>query len=163
MKKFHFILLLAIFACSPDNDEAIVEQQSTSSDTPESMNLESGPALNRDSGNLIYKETFENPELYNNPQAGDFYLEHAENHSFSIEENIVKEGSQAGRFEIKKSDSKIWGGHRTEMSQAQNTARAEGWYGFSQYFPTSYTSGSTGEVIGQWHDQADKGEHVDRS
>ena len=65
MKKFHFILLLAIFACSPDNDEAIVEQQSTSSDTPESMNLESGPALNRDSGNLIYKETFENPELYN--------------------------------------------------------------------------------------------------
>ncbi len=163
MKKFHFILLLAIFACSPDNDEAIVEQQSTSSDTPESMNLESGPALNRDSGNLIYKETFENPELYNNPQAGDFYLEHAENHSFSIEENIVKEGSQAGRFEIKKSDSKIWGGHRTEMSQAQNTARAEGWYGFSQYFPASYTSGSTGEVIGQWHDQADDGEHVDRS
>ena len=61
MKKFHFILLLAIFACSPDNEEAIVEQQSTSSDTPESMNLESGPALNRDSGNLIYKETFENP------------------------------------------------------------------------------------------------------
>ena len=49
------------------------------------------------------------------------------------------------------------------MSQAQNTAQAEGWYGFSQFFPDTYISDSTGESTAQWHDQADEGEHVARS
>ncbi len=163
MKNFLYILLLSISACSPDNDYALLEKQSTSPAPPESMNLESEPSLNRNSANLIYTETFENSDLSNNPQAGDFYLEHAGDRNFRLEKNITRQGSTAGRFEINKNDKKIWGGHRTEMSQAQNTARAEGWYGFSQYFPDSYVSGSTGEVIGQWHDQADEGEHVDRS
>ncbi len=163
MKKFLYILLFTIAACSPDNDYDPVESQSSPLDTLESMNLESDVPLNQDSANLIYTETFENPDLNNNPQAGDFYLEHAEDHSFNLEENIIRKGSTAGRFEIKKGDTKIWGGNRTEMSQAQSTTQSEGWYGFSQYFPDSYTSDSSEEVISQWHVQADEGEATNRS
>ncbi|SHN04112.1 protein of unknown function [Salegentibacter salegens] len=164
MKKFFYILLLAIFACSPDNEDAILEQQSTSSDTLESMNLESEPGLNGDPANLIYTETFENPELYKNPQAGDFYLEHiTAPHSFNLNENIKRYGNSAGRFGIKKNDPKLYGGYRSEMAQVTSTTLEEGWYGFSQYFPDSYISDATEEVVGQWHDQPDIGETTARS
>ena len=155
MKYILFILLFSSSAFSGNYHHVLGEIQSQTilNHFPEKRNTD----------NLILVETFENPDLKDDPQSGDFYLEHAVDHSFQLEKSIKREGTTAGRFEINKSDPKIWGGHRTEMSQAQNTARAEGWYGFSQYFPASYTSGSTGEVIGQWHDQADDGEHVDRS
>ena len=161
MKKLFYVLLLAIAACSPDNET--LEETTTAEDSLESIDLESEPPLYQDSGNLIYIENFENPDLNKNPQSGDFYLEHAEDHSFQLEENIVREGANSGRFEIKKSDTQIWGGNRTEMSQAQSTTQSEGWYGFSQFFPTNYTSDASGEVIGQWHVQADKGEATNRS
>jgi len=163
MKKFLYILLFAIFACSPEDDYALLENQSTSPAPPESLNLESAPPLNRNTANLIYTETFENPNLDLNPDLSDFYLEEAANHSFKLDENIKRNGSTAGRFEINKSDPEIWGGNRTEMSQAQSTTQEEGWYGFSQYFPGTYISDSTGEVIGQWHDKEDVGETASRS
>ena len=163
MKKFFYILLLSISACSPDTDYELIEEQSTSDESLESMNLEADQALNRDSANLILTETFENPELSNNPQASDFYLEHAKDHSFQLEENIIREGSTSGRFEIKKSDPQIWGGNRTEMSQSKSTTQSEGWYGFSQFFPVNYGSDGTGDVIGQWHDVPDAGEATNRS
>jgi len=163
MKNFLYILLFAIFACSPEDDYDLLENQSTSPPPPESLNLESAAPLNRNTANLIYTETFENPNLDLNPELSDFYLESAVDNSFSLDENIKRAGSTAGHFEIKKSDPKIWGGNRTEMSMAQSTAQEEGWYGFSQYFPDSYVSSSTGEVIGQFHDQADVGETASRS
>ncbi|MBE7639957.1 hypothetical protein GUB10_06400 [Salegentibacter sp. BLCTC] len=115
------------------------------------------------SSNLILEESFENIALETNPQAGNFYLEYAKNHSFQLEKDIVRKGATAGRFEIRKNDPQIWGGHRSEMSQAQSTTKKEGWYGFSQFFPTSYTTDATGEIIAQWHVQADEGEATNRS
>jgi hypothetical protein len=158
MKYILYILLFSSSAFSQNYHYALGEKQSQTTPEPPPPTPEE-----RNTDNLILVETFENPDLNNDPQASDFYLEHAGDRNFKLEKNITRQGSTAARFEINKSDDKIWGGHRTEMSQAQNTARAEGWYGFSQYFPDSYVSGSTGEVIGQWHDQADEGEHVDRS
>ena len=163
MKKFFYILLLSISACSPDNDHELIEGQSTSDESLESMNLEADQALNRDSSNLIYTETFENPDLDSDPQAGDFYMEYVEeDHSFQLEENIKREGSNSGRFEIRKNDPQIYGGHRTELVQSLSTTQSEGWYGFSQYFPSDYGSDDTGDGIGQWHDIPDSGEATNR-
>jgi hypothetical protein len=155
MKYIFYILLFSTSVFSQNYHLALGKKQSQT--IPEPSPEE------RKTDNLILVETFENPDLKDDPQAGDFYLEHAADHSFQLEGCIKREGTTAGRFEINKSDRKIWGGHRTEMSQAQSTVRAEGWYGFSQYFPDHYKSDATSEVIGQWHDQADEGEHVDRS
>jgi len=155
MKYILYILLFSTSAFSQNYHYALGEQQSQT--TPEPSPEE------RNTDNLIFVETFENPDLRNNPQAGDFYLEHAADHSFQIEGNIIREGSTSGRFEINEDDPQIWGGNRTEMSQAQSSTRNEGWYGFSQFFPASYTSDSTEEVIGQWHVQADEGEATNRS
>ena len=118
----------------------------------------------RNTNNLIVVESFENTELRNNPQAGDFYLEHvAVSHSFALAEKVKRFGDSAGRFEINKNDPKLYGGHRSEMAQLTSTTLDEGWYGFSQYFPESYTSDTTEEVVGQWHDQPDIGETTARS
>ena len=91
MKKFLYLFLISIFACSPDNEEALLEK-STSSASMDSMNFESDPSSDSDSPNLIYTETFENPELRNNPQAGDFYLEHvAMTHLLNLADHIKRE------------------------------------------------------------------------
>jgi len=163
MKNFLYVLLIALSACSPEDDYALLENESSSPAPPESLNLESAPPLNRNSANVFYTETFENPNLDKNPGLSDFYPEFAVDHSFSLDENIKRAENAAGRFEINNDDPKIWSATRSELSQAQSTAKAEGWYGFSQYFPDSYISDSSGEVITQWHDQSDQGETVDRS
>lgn len=166
MKNLLYILLFSTSAFSQNYYYAIGEKQSqiVPEPTVEEGNNESEPTLEeRNTENLILVETFENPNLENNPQDSDFYLEHAEDHNFNVVKNIKRKGSTAGRFEINKDDPLIWGGNRTEMSQAQSTSQKEGWYGFSQFFPDTYTSGSTGEVIGQWHVQPDDGETTNRS
>ena len=179
MKYILYILLYSTSACSPDNDYANVEKQSSSPAapseselgesesgepvTPEPVTPEPVTPVKRNTTNLFYTETFENSNLDINPDLSDFYPEFAVDHSFSLDENIKRAGNAAGRFEINNNDPKIWSATRSELSQAQNTARAEGWYGFSQYFPDSYISDSSGEVITQWHDQSDQGEAVDRS
>jgi len=139
------------------------EPASSEPASSEPASSEPVPPVNRNTANLIYTETFENPNLDLNPDLSDFYLEEAATNSFKLDENIKRAGATAGRFEINKSDPEIWGGNRTEMSQAQSTTQEEGWYGFSQYFPDSYISDSTGEVIGQWHDKEDVGETASRS
>ncbi len=155
MKYFLYILLFSTSAFSQNYYYALGEKQSQI--IPE-------PQIERNTDNLILVETFENQGLDRNPDLSDFYLEYISDKSFNLDKNIKREGITAGRFEINKNEPKIWGGNRTEMSQAQGTAQEEGWYGFSQYFPESYVPDyDTGEVIGQWHDQADDGEHVDRS
>lgn len=117
----------------------------------------------RNTKNLMLVETFENPNLDKNPGLSDFYLEAVNDNSFQLAKNIKRAGKAAGRFEIDKNEPQIWTGNRAEMSQNQKSTRKEGWYGFSQYFPKSYESDRTAEVLVQWHDIPDKGEHVDRS
>jgi hypothetical protein len=164
MKYSLYLLLFAIFACSPEDDYALLENQSTSPAPSESLNLESVTPVERNTDNLLLTELFENSNLENNPGLSDFYGEFAVDHSFALDENIKREGNAAGRFEIDKNDPKIWSATRSEFSEASKSiTRPEGWYGFSQYFPDSYTFDSSGEVITQWHDQSDAGESVDRS
>jgi hypothetical protein len=158
MKYILYILLSSTSAFSQNYHYALGEKQSSSPVPPETE-----PPGERNTDNLFYTETFENKNLDNDPGLSDFYAEFAVDHSFSLDENIKREGIAAGRFQINNDDPKIWSATRSELSQAQSTTRPEGWYGFSFYFPDTYVSDSSGEVITQWHDQSDVGEAVDRS
>src|SRR5690606_4679866 len=109
------------------------------------------------------KEFFENINLDLKPSLSEFYPELIGDHSFNLDYNIKKAGIAGGRFEINKSDPKLYGGNRAEMAQFTNTLMEEGWYGFSQYFPDSYITDSTEEVVGQWHDIPDENETAARS
>ena len=162
MKNFFYIILITLSACSPNEDHTIKENQDPSL-ILESVNLETEQLSDPNAVNLILAETFENSALRNDKQAGDFYLEHAVDHNFQLEQNLVREGSTAGRFEIRKDDPKLYGGHRSEMAQIRSTTLEEGWYGFSQYFPYTYSTDSTEEVVGQWHDIPDDNETAARS
>ncbi len=155
MKYILCILLLSTSAYSQNYCEALGKKRSppNSEPCPEERNTD----------NLFLTELFENESLDNKPSLSDFYPEFAVDHSFALEQNIKRAGNAAGRFEINKEDPHIWSATRSELSQTQSTARPEGWYGFSQYFPDSYVLDTSGEVITQWHDQADQGEAVDRS
>ncbi len=159
MKYFLYILLFSTTAFSQNYHYALGEKQSQPAPEPPS------PPEERNTDNLFLVETFENQNLDNDPGLSDFYPEFAVDHSFELDKNIKREGNAAGRFQINNDDPKIWSATRSELSQSQSTARAEGWYGFSQYFPDTYVFDSSGEVITQWHDQEDKnlGEQADRS
>ena len=164
MKNFLYLLLFTLSACSPNNDYASLEEESPLSASLESVNLESEVILNQYSPNVFNTETFENNFLNQDPSISDFYPELvAVDHSFSLDENVKRIGNSAGRFEINMNDPLLWGGNRAEMAQHTSTTLDEGWYGFSQYFPESYISDSTDEVVGQWHDQPDVGETAARS
>lgn len=155
MKYFYLILLLSTTAFSQNYYYTLGEQQSgtTPQPAPEERNTD----------NLFFVETFENNNLDQDPSLSDFYPEFAVDHSFALEKNIKKVGNSAGRFEIKNNDPFIWGATRTEFSQSWRSARSEGWYGFSQYFPDSYATDPVAEIVGQWHDKEDPGEAVARS
>ncbi len=156
------ILLFTIFACSPDNDFVQLEGE-TLPMSPESLNLESVTAEKQNTANVFNTETFENPELDQDPSLSDFDPEFAADHSFSLTKNIKREGNTAGRFQLNEKDPKIKGDTKVELTQTQNTATAEGWYGFSQYFPDTYVPDSSEEIITQWLDESAKGKPVNRS
>lgn len=147
---------------SSESDPSNPEESQKSDNEPEDDKQTDSVDDLPDPKNLILIETFDEPELVP-VNLGGFYPEFATNHAFSIDETIKRKGRSSGRFEIRKTDPLIWGGTRAEISQPQNMALEEGWYGFSQYFPASYTSDTTGEVIAQWHDVSDDGEAISRS
>ncbi|PRX38588.1 heparin lyase I family protein, partial [Salegentibacter salegens] len=147
MKHFFIILLFSTSAFSQNYHYALGERQSQPS-PPE-------PPKERNINNLLLVEIFEDKNLDVDPDSGDFFSEFTMNHSFSLNINIKRFGNSAARFELKNSDPEIWGGFRAEMTQIQTSTLDEGWYGFSQYFPDSYISDATEEVVGQWHDQPD--------
>ena len=159
MKKFFYISLLAIFACAPDTEDAMLEQQLTSSDTPESINLE----MNLETDNLLTVQYFEDPALIDPNYSSEWWQAFAYDDSFQVEETIKRAGNFSGRFEINSSDPKQSGGIRAEMTQRLDLLGQERWYGFSQYFPASYVFDSTPELAGQWHDQPDEGESASRT
>jgi len=152
----------------PETDNNADETENTEStdtpsdDDPDTSENSETSGLGETSDNLILIQTFDDANI-GPVNLGDFYPEFATDHAFSINETIKRKGRSSGRFEIRKTDPLIWGGTRAEISQPQNMALEEGWYGFSQYFPASYTSDTTGEVIAQWHDVSDNGETNGRS
>ena len=129
---------------------------------PENLELLESTDDESKSNNLILTETFDEVSILPS-RLGGFYKEFATDHAFSIDEIIKRRGRSSGRFEIRKNDPILWGGTRSEIAQTKDMTSNEGWYGFSQYFPESFISDTSEEVVGQWHDVPDKGEIVNRS
>lgn len=102
------------------------------------------------SNNLILQETFDESSILPT-NLGGFYQEFATDHAFAIDEIIKRKGRSSGRFEIRKNDPLLWGGHRSEIAQTKDKTSNEGWYGFSHYFPESFVSDTSEEIVGQWH------------
>jgi hypothetical protein len=77
--------------------------------------------------------------------------------SANISTEKKRAGSGALKFELRKSDSKL--GYRTELGQEPGKER-EGWYGFSNYFPKTWTKDPIPEIIAQFNSRPDlnKGE-----
>lgn len=154
MKYIIFLLLISPSAFSQNYHYALGGGQAEST---------SVPAYVRNENSIFLKEIFENSNLDLDPGISEFYPEIIADHSFALSNNNKRAGIAGGRFEINKNDPKLWGGNRAEMAQFTNTTSDEGWYGFSQYFPDSYITDSTEEVVGQWHDYPDAGETAARS
>ena len=76
-----------------------------------------------------------------------------------IQNEIVRIGTRACRFEIDKGDY-VSQGARAELRDWYNAPlEAETWYGFSTYLPMSFAPPKgVGVVLAQWHDQAELGD-----
>ena len=79
--------------------------------------------------------------------------------SAMIQDQIVRVGTRACRFEIAPGDY-ISQGVRAELRDWYNAPlEAVTWYGFSSYLPESLVAlKGTGIVLAQWHDQAELGD-----
>lgn len=160
MKYIIYILLFLSASAFSQNYYYTLDEKQTKS-TPQAPNPQPPPE-ERNTDNILMKMLFDSPEEME-PVNSDWYNEFANNESFRTEKSISRAGPSSGRFQIRKSDSSIWGGQRAEISQAKRTTGSERWYGFSQYFPGDYGSDGTGDIIGQWHDVPDIGEATNRS
>ncbi len=80
-------------------------------------------------------------------------------YSATIQGEIVRSGTKAGRFEIRPGDY-ISQGRRAELRDWYNAPFDEDtWYGFSTYLPHRFSPPQgVGVVLAQWHDQAELGD-----
>ena len=122
------------------------------------------PPNERNTDNLLLVILFDDPKAMI-PSYDDYswVQEFATEESFELVSNIKREGVSSGRFQLNKNDPDIAYSKRAEMSQRKEIVQPEGWYGFSNFFPSSYTSDPTPEIVAQWHDLPDFGEETDRS
>jgi hypothetical protein len=83
----------------------------------------------------------------------------ARDYSAVIQDEIVRTGTKACRFEIRPGDH-VSQGLRAELRDWYNAPFEEDvWYGFSTYLPASFRPPpGVGVVLAQWHDQAELGD-----
>jgi hypothetical protein len=103
------------------------------------------------SQNLIFHETFEGPEPFSavhNKEVGDW------DYALQYVDSLVYGGKRSARFEIRDDQPMVAQGKRSEVTvimgtNEQLTKRA--WYSFAVYFPSSFASDTTYDVISQWY------------
>lgn len=81
-------------------------------------------------------------------------------HSMQVEQNVVRQGRFAARFELRPGDqpSQPCCGHRAEVSGEAQTAAGEGddrWYQWSTMFGGDFPAGDGWSVVSQWHANRD--------
>lgn len=83
----------------------------------------------------------------------------ADRHSASIQQDVVRIGARACRFELRPGDY-ISQGHRAELRDPYNAVWGETvWYGFSTMLAPDFAlPDNIGCVFAQWHDQAKLGD-----
>ena len=83
----------------------------------------------------------------------------AKDYSAVIQDEVVRTGTKACRFEIRPGD-RVSQGLRAELRDWYNAPFEEDvWYGFSTYLPAGFVPpAGVGIVLAQWHDQAELGD-----
>ncbi|MBL8579467.1 MAG: polysaccharide lyase [Mesorhizobium sp.] len=83
----------------------------------------------------------------------------AHDYSAVIQDEVVRTGTKACRFEIRPGDV-VSQGLRAELRDWYNAPfEADTWYGFSTYVPEDFSPPKgVGIVLAQWHDQAELGD-----
>ena len=108
---------------------------------------------NGPSRNLIYHETFEGPEPFANAynkEVGDW------DHALKYVDSIAYDGSRSVRFEVRHDDPMVAQGKRSEVTIIMGTNELltkNAWYSFGVYFPDTYVSDTTYDVVSQWYNE----------
>lgn len=103
------------------------------------------------SRNLIFHETFEGPEPFStvhNKEVGDW------DYALQYLDTIVYDGNRSARFEIRDDQPMVAQGRRSEVTVIMGTDERltkKAWYSFAVYFPSSFASDTTYDVISQWY------------
>ncbi|MEH2184064.1 polysaccharide lyase [Nostoc sp.] len=92
---------------------------------------------------------------------GSLQLESCCSHSFSTIPMITRHGRYGARFELRRSDPDVATSKRAEAKTAFPLVQ-EMWFNLNYLFPKNYTSEQSPEIIAQWHDIPDLGEHWQR-
>jgi hypothetical protein len=140
-------LSIFIFSCQMDEHMMISEENSSNSDD-ELLFLKSYSGNKLGNWNLLFEETFEGP----NPFYAYVSTQFSEKHSFKVSSSPSFKGKNAGRFELRKSDSKSTRtGKRAEILLGHPSDK-ENWYSFAIYLPSSgFERDNDDEVLTQWH------------
>jgi hypothetical protein len=83
---------------------------------------------------------------------------HNSTYSMTVENDVVRQGKFAARFEVRQGDRPLCCGDRAEVSGDDRTAAGEGddrWYQWSTMFDASFPAGLGYNVVAQWHGDAD--------
>lgn len=105
------------------------------------------------SQNLIFHETFEGPEPFSsvhNKEVGDW------DYALQYVDTVVYDGNLSARFEIRDDQPLVAQGRRSEVTIIMGTngqLTKKAWYSFAVYFPASFASDTTYDVISQWYHQ----------
>jgi hypothetical protein len=96
--------------------------------------------------NMIIEETFEESPFYTY-----VHRQFGHSHSFRTVSTPSLRGERAGRFELRRGDSKVTNtGKRAEVLFMQNENK-ENWYSFGIYLPSSgFAKDSDNDILSQW-------------
>lgn len=92
--------------------------------------------------------------------AADAYPESTDHpYSWRLVDAPVRSGATAYRSELRRTDPKVAGSTRSELTRPAEPAREEHWYGFSMLLPAGGTedwaTDSSAEIVAQWHNSPD--------
>ncbi|HEX8040601.1 MAG TPA: polysaccharide lyase [Chryseosolibacter sp.] len=115
------------------------------------MSCESEPPDTGPSENLIYHETFEQSDAFtnvHNKEVGDW------EYALQIVDSMSYQGDRSVRFEIRDDQPYVAQGIRSEVTIIMGTNQEltrEAWYSFAVFFPDTFISDTTYDVISQWY------------
>jgi len=103
------------------------------------------------SKNLIFYETFEGPDPFStvhNKEIGNW------DYALQYVDSVAYDGSRSARFEIRDDQLMVAEGKRAEVTVIMGSNEkltGSAWYSFAVYFPSSFATDTTYDVISQWY------------
>jgi hypothetical protein len=175
---FIIILSIIIVACKKDNFSASTPlalssiannyhlNSGTSNYDPSQSTNPLFDTTQKSTPHLIYKNSFDSAwSIPTEPKSNINGLTNESSRfgAVTLDHAIARSGSNSVKFEYLKNDAALYSVsnpdaylyQRAELARPSET-ESEMWYGFSNFFPGSYTFDSIAELVFQWHDFPDR-------